>query len=482
MKKKLVQTRIILSCMVVCEILIFSCQKRYEDLNLEEKQEKEVKRISIDEMKIKIGNSKDFENLSKLFDFKVFNNIYSSKNDNSIYLDTNEIVMIEKDETVTYTFLIRGYPSENFFNLAVDFDRNGNIISSSIINYEPSLGWELDRSMPFTGTAKIIKNDLFDEKNIKQTLGLNRSNWCVVGASGQWECNYGNNHYPNQPATDCTSWDYIITYTWGFCEQSITSNTIEVGGAGTESEEVEGGGGSPTVPVIPDEDCDTKADDLKKVFKDINDNTAKLLANIINKKGSDFGINTKEDLWHFLAQAGHETGGFGNLNVSENTTWTTASKLAETYSRFTMDSTKARSNKNLFYAPHYLRNPSGVANVAMCCKFGNGDASSGDGYKYRGRGIFQLTWKDNYKDFKNWYNSKYNPDIDPVSNPNIISSNDTLAILSGLWYYKVRVDDKINVDSTTTVDDVTLKINAKKKGLKDRKERFKTIKDLIKCI
>lgn len=230
------------------------------------------------------------------------------------------------------------------------------------------------------------------------------------------------------------------------------------------------------------DDCDTSKEDLKKIFPNLSDSNAELLASVINQKGRDFGIDTKEKLQHFLAQAGHETGGFNTLNVTESTYWTTASKLAKTYKKFTMDSTIAANNTNKYYAPDYLRNSSGVANVAMCCKYGNGNVSSGDGYKYRGRGLFQLTWKNNYSSFKTWYNNKYNPDIDPVSTPSIIATNDTLSILSGLWYYKTRVLDKITVDSTTSVSKVTKPINAAKKGLKDRKSRFQKAKDSIKCL
>jgi len=133
------------------------------------------------------------------------------------------------------------------------------------------------------------------------------------------------------------------------------------------------------------------------------------------------------------------------------------------------------------YAGNYTGNPQALANVAMCCDFGNGNIASGDGWKYRGRGIFQLTWKNNYQAFKTWYNNKYNPDRDFVGNPDLVSSNDTIAILSGLWYYKSRVLDKMTVDSLATVDKVTKKINAARKGLKDRKERFAKAKDSIDC-
>ncbi len=230
------------------------------------------------------------------------------------------------------------------------------------------------------------------------------------------------------------------------------------------------------------DDCNTSKEDLKKIFPKITDADAKLLASVINDKGKDFGIDSDEDLWHFLSQAGHETGGFKTLSVTESTYWKTASKLAKTYKKFTMDSTLAVTNDDKYYAPDYLKNSSGVANTAMCCQYGNGNVASGDGYKYRGRGLFQLTWKDNYTAFKTWYNNKYDPDIDPVVTPSIIASNDTLAILSGLWYYKTRVVDKITIDSTTTVKAVTKPINKARKGLADRKAKFQKAKDSINCL
>ena len=136
----------------------------------------------------------------------------------------------------------------------------------------------------------------------------------------------------------------------------------------------------------------------------------------------------------------------------------------------------------MYYAKDYLKNSKGVANVAMCCQYGNGNVVSGDGYKYRGRGIMQLTWKDNYEDFQNWYNENNNPDIDLIKNPDLLSTDSNLAVLSGMWYFKARVIDKISdFDTKSTVDNVTKKINSPKKGLKDRKAKFKIAEKEIDC-
>ena len=231
------------------------------------------------------------------------------------------------------------------------------------------------------------------------------------------------------------------------------------------------------------DECRTSKEDLKKMFPNASDATLETLSNMINKHAKNLGIDSEVKLQHLLSQTGHETGGFKKIQVTESTYWTTASKLAATYSRFTNDSIAALNNDNLYLAKDYLRNSSGVANVAMCCKNGNGDVASGDGYKYRGRGIMQLTWHDNYRDFQKWYNDNNDPDIDIVKNPNLLSTDDNLAVLSGMWYFKTRVLDKIkDFDTKANADNVTIKINGKKKkGLADRKERLKKAKGSVKC-
>ncbi len=227
------------------------------------------------------------------------------------------------------------------------------------------------------------------------------------------------------------------------------------------------------------DDCDTSKEDLKKIFPNASDSNLATLAAVINEKGKDFGINTKEKLQHFLAQVGHETGGLNTLNVTESTYWTTASSLTSTYTKFTMDSAQASTNAKLYYAPDYLRNSSGVANIAMCCRMGNGNVASGDGYKYRGRGMLQLTGEKNYTAFKTWYNNKYDPDKDFVTNPNLVSSNDTIAILSAFWYYKRYVLNGDTFDNPT-VTKITRIINGR--ALKGLKARFQKAKDSINCI
>ena len=107
---------------------------------------------------------------------------------------------------------------------------------------------------------------------------------------------------------------------------------------------------------------------------------------------------------------------------------------------------------------------------------------TGDGYLYRGRGIIQLTGKYNYEQFNSFYQENYDSNTDLVTNPDLISTNTNIAIVSALWFFKNNVLDKITIDTTTTVKKVTRKVNGGKKGLKHRKEiHTKTITN-IDCI
>jgi putative chitinase len=231
---------------------------------------------------------------------------------------------------------------------------------------------------------------------------------------------------------------------------------------------------------VDNDDCNTSKEDLKKVFTNASDTTLSTLAHIINEKGKDFGINTKEKLQHFLAQAGHEVGEFSNgLSSTESLYYTTENRLKKIFRKyFWQNSTDTINKRN---PADYIKNSSKVANYVYANRMTNGNEASGDGYKYRGRGIFQLTGKNNYNSFKTWYNNKYDPDKDFVTSPSLLTSNDTIAILSALWFYKTSVLDKITIDNNTTVKKVTKKVNGGKNGLTHRKEIFDKAKDSITC-
>lgn len=243
----------------------------------------------------------------------------------------------------------------------------------------------------------------------------------------------------------------------------------------------DGHGDLSTVPVLPEDieenplDCITK-EKLSEIFPTSSLENRTKLADNIRIYGGYFGINTKEEVCHFLAQVGAETGGLSTLNAIENLNYTTASRLVEIFpSKFSLITHPTKVNP----IP-YLNNPSGLANLVYCCQYGNGDVASGDGWKYRGRGVLQLTWKGNYLGYENYLNDigldwfYYEPD-------NLSDANGIHSVLSGMWFFKKNVLDKMTINSTTSVKKVTKKINPALKKLNERKNYFNKAIDVLNC-
>ena len=101
-----------------------------------------------------------------------------------------------------------------------------------------------------------------------------------------------------------------------------------------------------------------------------------------------YAINTPKRLAAFLAQVVVESGSF--VHVVENLNYS-ATSLRKTFP------THFDDNQAIVYA----HNPEKIANRIYANRYGNGDESSGDGWTYRGRGLIQLTFKNNYVSFAN---------------------------------------------------------------------------------
>lgn len=95
-------------------------------------------------------------------------------------------------------------------------------------------------------------------------------------------------------------------------------------------------------------------------------------------------ITEPEEIAAFLANASHETRGFRVFQ--ENLSYSSAHRILEVYPHEIKPSE----------ANHFIHNPAGLANRVYAGRLGNGPETSGDGYKYRGRGIFQITGRHNY--------------------------------------------------------------------------------------
>jgi putative chitinase len=176
---------------------------------------------------------------------------------------------------------------------------------------------------------------------------------------------------------------------------------------------------------------------------------------------SKFQINTPLRLAHFLAQCGHESGGFRatqeNLNYS-------AKGLNGIFKKYFPTEASA--------AP-YARQPIKIASKVYGGRMGNGPESTQEGYKFRGRGYIQLTGKENYTAF----GKAINEDI--CSNPDKVAAN--YALLSAAWFFNKNGLHKMADEGATdtVVTKITKRVNGGTIGLADRIKHFKEYYSLL---
>jgi len=181
----------------------------------------------------------------------------------------------------------------------------------------------------------------------------------------------------------------------------------------------------------------------------------------IPEVASKFGINTPLRVAHFLAQCGHESGGFRvtqeNLNYS-------AKGLNGIFRKYFPTEAAAAA---------YARQPQKIANKVYANRMANGSEASGDGYKFRGRGYIQLTGRDNYTQFGKAIG------VDIPSNPDLVSSKYALA--SAAWFWSKNGLNKLadNGASDTAVTSITKRVNGGTIGLADRIKHFKEYYHLL---
>jgi putative chitinase len=102
-----------------------------------------------------------------------------------------------------------------------------------------------------------------------------------------------------------------------------------------------------------------------------------------DKWAAAFGVTAPLRVTHLMAQLAHESASFTRLD--ENLDYSSAARIALVWPRL------ARRAKEL------VNNPQALANVAYANRYGNGDEASGDGWRFRGRGLIQLTFRNNYR-------------------------------------------------------------------------------------
>jgi len=168
-----------------------------------------------------------------------------------------------------------------------------------------------------------------------------------------------------------------------------------------------------------------------------------------------FEINTPNRIAAFIAQLAHESGDFRHTEENLNYSW---AGLRKTWpGKFTTDA----------IAEPYHRQPERIANVVYAGRYGNGDEASGDGWKYRGRGLIQLTFHDNYAAYSK-----------AITEPSIISAPEQVAqprhaALSACWFWQSHGLNPIaDAGDQASFNQISFKINGGWNGKEDRLENW----------
>lgn len=172
-------------------------------------------------------------------------------------------------------------------------------------------------------------------------------------------------------------------------------------------------------------------------------------ADLLNDYLPGYGIETPDQIARFLAQCGHESADF---NVVEENLNYSADRLKVIFPKYFRNANPQT----------YHRNPECIANLVYANRMGNGDERSGDGWKYRGRGVLQVTGKFNYTECSEYI----------FGNDTLVKDPDLLflpeyALRSALWYWHTR---KLNAITDMTL--LTKRINGGTIGLAHRLELY----------
>lgn len=198
---------------------------------------------------------------------------------------------------------------------------------------------------------------------------------------------------------------------------------------------------------------------LKKLLPNISQANIDKYLPILQGLLPKYGITTPERVAAYFAQVGHESSDF--TISAENMYYSTPQRLVDVWpSRFSLTD-KKKHNPN-----DYIKNPEKLANEVYANRMGNGDAASGDGYRYRGRGSMQITGKESYRN----YSMATYGDARCVQNPELIAQPLDY-IQTSLWEWKKGA---LNAHADRKdIKRITQIINGGLIGYLEREKRYK---------
>ncbi len=199
--------------------------------------------------------------------------------------------------------------------------------------------------------------------------------------------------------------------------------------------------------------------ELTTLFKSGNKNLLKTLETTLNLESASYGISSQRELNGFVAQTAHETQGF--------------TKLSEDVHRNTLNNLREFKRLNE-YSDKYLKSLVGDGDKVAVLLYGG----TGNGMDYRGRGLIHTTWEENYKTASTRYNKMYGTNHDFTKSPGLLSTDNQIAVRSGLIFFKVN---GLFGMTNYNIGKVSQKVNSwDRKSFPTRSKLFGKVNEVIK--
>lgn len=237
---------------------------------------------------------------------------------------------------------------------------------------------------------------------------------------------------------------------------------------------------------------------LKAARPSIADDYCDEILPFLNKYAQLYSIDTPLRIAHLLAQVGHESG----FKVRQEDLSYSAVRMRQIFG--------CRNNQNGYNAAQdeciilprlrpklwseaatYAHNPLNLGSYVYANRNGNGDETSQEGYKFRGRGIIQLTGKNNYREYTRIHNERDPSDPqDFVANPDLIVSDLKYGIESAfVWWDMNRMNNYIatsyanrtEANISLHVADISTKVNGGTIGLAERVTLFNSLREMVEA-
>lgn len=197
---------------------------------------------------------------------------------------------------------------------------------------------------------------------------------------------------------------------------------------------------------------------LNEAFADATEEDVTLYYEPFIKVAEQYEINTPERMAAFIAQIAHES---MNLRATKENLNYSAQGLLKVFPKyFTPQS-----------AASYARNPEKIANKVYANRMGNGPEESGDGWRYRGRGLIQLTGKENHTNFANDMGMTLDESLEYLDTPEG-------AMMSAGWFWNKRhLNDYADRGD---IKGISKRVNGGTIGLQERIDNYELALEVLR--